>query len=214
MNERTHATTSELALFAGHDLNFWMQRRIGRHVLNCPQCQLEVSSLQQARNGLLDLTAELPAGLNWNRLSQEMTGNIRVGLSAGECVAGFEKSVHSGRPRFRYTAAALACAMAVITGTLWFNLTPGQRTLLSDAFSRIRWERIGPVRPSVLAQDSVILEASPMSIEVKTNGRALSLMHPRSDGGTVSVNMQDSAGVRYVDADSGQVTINKVYYAQ
>ena len=30
--------------------------------------------------------ADLPNGLNWNRLSQEMTGNIRVGLAAGEVV--------------------------------------------------------------------------------------------------------------------------------
>ena len=43
---------------------------------------------------------------------------------------------------------------------------------------------------------------------------ALSLLHPQAGGGTVSMNTQDSAAVRYVDADSGQVTINKVYYAQ
>ena len=61
----------------------------------------------------------------------------------------------------------------------------------------------------------MVLEASPTPIEVKSgNGRALSLMHPRSDSATVSVNMQDSAGVRYVDADTGQATINTVYYAQ
>lgn len=212
MTEPIHPTHSELALFTGNDLGFWMQRRTGRHVLNCSQCQVEVNALQQARAGLIDLNAELPAGLNWSRLSQEMTGNIRVGLAAGECVAGFEKSAHFGRPRFRYTAAILACAMVLITGSLWVNLPSSQRNLLVDAFSRIRWERIGPMRSP--AQDSVVLEASPLSIEVKMNGRALSLTHPHSDGGTVSVNMQDSAGVRYVDADSGQVTINKVYYAQ
>lgn len=214
MSGQIHPTRSELALFAGNDLGFWIQRRTGRHVLNCSQCQLEVNALQQARAALIDLNAELPAGLNWNRLSQEMTGNIRVGLAAGECVAGFEKSAHFGRPRIRYTAALLACAMVVITGGLWFNLTSGQRTLLGTALTRIRWDRIGPVRSATLSQDSVVLEASPLAIEVKMNGRALSLTHPRSDGGTVSVNMQDSAGVRYVDADSGQVTINKVYYAQ
>ena len=38
-------------------------------------------------------------------------------------------------------------------------------------------------------------------------------MHPDSDGATVSMNTQDSAAVRFVDARSGQVTINKVYYA-
>ena len=31
---------------------------------------------------------------------------------------------------------------------------------------------------------------------------------------SVSVSMQGSAGARYVDPDTGQVTINKVYYAQ
>ena len=39
-------------------------------------------------------------------------------------------------------------------------------------------------------------------------------MHPHSDGATVSVSMQGSAGVRFVDADTGQVTTNKVYYAE
>ena len=39
-------------------------------------------------------------------------------------------------------------------------------------------------------------------------------MHPHSDGATVSVSMHGSAGVRFVDADTGQVTTNKVYYAE
>jgi hypothetical protein len=51
---------------------------------------------------------------------------------------------------------------------------------------------------------------------VKENGRTMSLTHPHSDSdsATVSVNMQGSAGVRFIDADSGQVTTNKVYYAE
>jgi hypothetical protein len=60
----------------------------------------------------------------------------------------------------------------------------------------------------------VMLEASSSAIEVKENGRTMMLTHPRSDGGTVSISMKGSAGVRYVDADTGQVTINKVYYAE
>ena len=39
-------------------------------------------------------------------------------------------------------------------------------------------------------------------------------MHPHSDAVTVSVSMQGSVGVRYVDADTGQVTTNKVYDAE
>jgi hypothetical protein len=37
---------------------------------------------------------------------------------------------------------------------------------------------------------------------------------PHSDGATVSVSIDGSAGVRFVDADTGQVTTNQVYYAQ
>jgi hypothetical protein len=66
----------------------------------------------------------------------------------------------------------------------------------------------------VVAQDDVMLEASSSAIEVKENGRTMMLTHPRSDGVTVSINMRGSAGVRYVDNDTGQVTTNKVYYAE
>ncbi len=64
------------------------------------------------------------------------------------------------------------------------------------------------------APEEVVVEASSSGIQVKENGRTLSLMQPRSDGATVSVSMQGSAGVRFVDADTGQVTTNKVYYAE
>jgi hypothetical protein len=37
---------------------------------------------------------------------------------------------------------------------------------------------------------------------------------PHSDGATVSASVLGSAGVRFVDADTGQVTTNKVYYAE
>jgi len=65
-----------------------------------------------------------------------------------------------------------------------------------------------------MSPDDVVLEASSSAIEVKENGRAMSLTHPHSDHVTVSVSLRGSAGVRYVDADTGQVTTNKVYYAE
>lgn len=64
-----------------------------------------------------------------------------------------------------------------------------------------------------LNPEEVVLEASSSSIQVRENGRAMSLI-PHSDGATVSVSMHGSAGVSFVDADTGQVTINKVYYAE
>lgn len=216
----THPTEVQLALYSGRDLSFFEQRRVGRHVAKCADCRAAVSLYEIGDASVRELAAELPEDLNWGRLSQEMTGNIRVGLAAGECIAGFEKSFRPARPRFFWhTASIIGCASVIVFAALWLNLPEVQKDHLAGSLTKmgsVRWERIGSgVRgTNTAAADSVILEASPSAIQVKSNGQALSLMHPHSDGGTVSVNMQDSAGVRYVDADTGQVTINRVYYAQ
>ena len=70
------------------------------------------------------------------------------------------------------------------------------------------------IHSAAATPEEAIVEASATGIQVKENGRTLSLMHPRSDGATVSISMHGSAGVRFVDADTGQVTTNKVYYAE
>ncbi|MBV8820484.1 MAG: hypothetical protein JO022_19145 [Acidobacteriaceae bacterium] len=215
--KQVHPSESQLALYSGHDLGFWEQRRIGKHVDSCQQCRQTILHFQTGTDELRDLASDMPADLNWARLSQEMTGNIRVGLAAGECIEGFERSLRPARPKLLWhTASVLGVATVVMVAAMWLNMPEPQREHLVSSLTSIRWSRIGsPVRsqPALAVQDSVVLEASPLAIEVKSNGRALSLMHPRSDGATVSINM-DSAGVRYVDAETGQVTTNKVYYAE
>jgi hypothetical protein len=79
----------------------------------------------------------------------------------------------------------------------------------------VRTERIGKlVQHPAAGTEDVMLEASSLSLDLSQNGRTLSLMHPHSDAVTVSVSMRGSLGVRYVDADTGQVTTNKVYDAE
>ncbi len=56
------------------------------------------SQLRELTGELSDMPPELPNGLNWNRLAEEMTGNIRVGLAAGEAIALFDKPVRSQSP--------------------------------------------------------------------------------------------------------------------
>jgi hypothetical protein len=212
-----HPTEAELALYSGDDLSAWQSWSIRRHLSACSPCRHEVKAHRDGLATLHDSAgSEIPGQVNWQRLSQEMTGNIRVGFAAGECIAGFEKTIRPVRPRLLWHTAIVFAAVSVVSiGALSLNLSKDERDGLIANVGRIRWERIlRPIRPSSLAQDAVVLEAGPTEIEVKSNGRALSLTHPRSDGGTVSINMQDSAGVRYVDADSGQVTTNRVYYAQ
>jgi len=213
----THPSEIQLALFAGGDLGAWQRWQVRRHVSRCSACENQVHSLKAASAQVREVTAELPKDLNWDRLSEEMTGNIRVGLAAGEAIAGFDKPVLGrGHRRLGWNAGlVLAGATAIFGIAFWTSLPQPQAENLLAAFRRIRTGRIGTfVQHPAVAQDGVVLEASSSMIEVKENGRTLSLTHPRSDGVTVSISMKGSAGLRYVDADSGQVTTNKVYYAE
>ena len=81
-----HPDEADLALYAGHDLDFISKWRIERHVAGCRECREAVDSFGALRSGIASL-GELPPGISWNRLASEMKANIRLGLSAGECVA-------------------------------------------------------------------------------------------------------------------------------
>jgi hypothetical protein len=218
-----HPAQEQLALFSGGDLGRWERWRLARHSARCPECRREIQALRDASSALRQLASESPAfpnAVNWDRLAQEMTGNIRVGLDAGQAIAGFDKPLHapSGLRRFHISNAALVAAGAAVIFAVafWTSLPPQQAGHLLASLNRIRTERIGAwihsASASPASQD-VVIEASSSGIQVRENGRALSLI-PRADGATVSVDMHGSAGVRYVDADTGQVTTTKVYYAQ
>ena len=217
-----HPGEIELALFAGGDLGhtgvgLWKRWTLGRHVSGCDECGRTVQELQSGRAKIRELAADMPDGLNWSRLTDEMTGNIRVGLAAGECIAGFEKSPRVKSGLVANAAMVLAGATVIAVSALWIELPKQETDHLIGALRGIRFERIGkvirgaPIRAS-LQTSGVVLEASPFSIGIKENGGALTLLHPQ--GATISVSMQGSAGVRYIDADTDQVTTNRVYYAQ
>jgi hypothetical protein len=221
-----HPAPAQIALFAGGDLGRWERWRIARHIAGCPECRHEAEALRDAAGQLRELAnemADLPNGLNWNRLALEMTGNIGVGLAAGEAIALFDKPLRTkprlGWLRFSWSASLVVLGATAIFGiAFWTSLPPQQAEHLWASLQRIRTERIGTlVHPGASAAgvnpEEVVLEASSSSIQVRENGRAMSLI-PHSDGATVSVSMHGSAGVSFVDADTGQVTINKVYYAE
>jgi hypothetical protein len=103
-----HPDALEIALYAGDDLGFWERLRIRRHVANCAECGREAQAIAEARSHLRQSAPELPSDLNWNRLADEMTGNIRVGLAAGQAIARFDRVHRSAKPsRFRWNAPML-----------------------------------------------------------------------------------------------------------
>ncbi|HUA21192.1 MAG TPA: hypothetical protein VMU80_29095 [Bryobacteraceae bacterium] len=215
-----HPAEIQLALFAGSDLGRWERWRVRRHVGRCAGCAEEVQALRAVGDDLREAAGEMPAqftkDLNWTRLAEEMTANIRVGLAAGEAIARFDRPVAPKKLGLGWHAAmVVAAACAIFAVAFWSSLPPQQAQHLMASLRRIRVERLGMfVRSPALASDEVVLEASSSGIELKENGGAMSLTHPHAEGGTVSVSLQGEAGVRFVDADTGQVTTNKVYYGE
>ena len=141
-----HPEAAQIALFAGGDLGRWERWGIARHMAGCSECRHELEAFFDAAGQLRQLTdemADLPNSLNWNRLAQEMTGNIRVGLAAGEAIALFDRPPRN-KPRLGWNAAVLVLGAAVIFGiAFWTSLPPQQAEHLWTSLQRIRTERIG-----------------------------------------------------------------------
>lgn len=208
-----HPADAELALFSGGDLGFWRRWRVRVHLRGCPDCRSEVELYEQSRDALRGSDGDLPAWVNWDRLARDMSGNIRVGLAAGECVDGpfrQERKRHLG-----LLTVVAACLSLASFGIFWINLPADEAHQLLVAFHAIGTKAAGGT-PAISPPDAdgMVIDASPASIGMEQNGAVFSLLPQTTGRIDVSVSLQNSVGARYVDADTGQVTINRVYYEQ
>jgi anti-sigma factor RsiW len=185
-----HPAQATLALHASGDLGLLARWRTERHVAQCDRCREEVAAFDSLREVLPDLT-EIPE-VPWNRLAAEMKANIRLGLSAGECV---RKSVAPLRETPLFTGARAVVAFASIIALMVTGLM------------------IERPMPKMAVDERPMVQATSNGIEVRGQGQALRLMHPdRNDVDVMySVGAQGSVRARYVDPDSGIVTVNDVY---
>jgi hypothetical protein len=185
-----HPGEQELSLYASGDLNVLAMWRVGFHVRSCQKCAAEVAETETAMSVLRARSSELPAGVHWDRLAAEMTANIHLGLEAGECIG----PVRVSRPeRIGWRAATVMAGIsALLIGAWWLN---PPRTIREVAF-----------RPSPIE-----VRTSQDGIEVKENGSAMILMHTRGQQRPIIVSTPGSLRARFVDQDTGQVTINNVY---
>lgn len=186
----THPGEQELSLYASGDLNVLAMWRVGLHVRSCAQCAGEVANTEAVMSELRAHSAQLPAGLHWDRLAAEMTANIHVGLEAGECI-GPIRATRPERIGWR-PVVVMAGLSALLMGAWWLN---PPRT----------------VREAAIRNSPVEVRTSPDGIEVKENGSAMILMHTRGQQRPIIVSTPGSLRARFVDQDTGQVTINNVY---
>lgn len=181
-----HPSEATLALFTGGELGRFARWRVGHHVEECDDCRRQVAGFAKLREEVRD-AGEVPE-LDWNRLAVEMKANIRLGLEAGECVS--RRSLPRAVFSLRALAACTSLAALLVVSLLLEQPTP----------------RVEKVK----APDATVIEAASDGIQLKQGEQTLIL----KNGSARDVNYLatgDTMRARYVDADTGQVTINNVY---
>ncbi len=200
----THPPLAQLALYAGRDLSLIERLRASWHLRGCPQCRRQVAGFEASREALRRDHESLPAGLNWDSLAREMTGNIRVGLAAGECVSEVRATP---QPAFLWRPAAAVLALGVVISSAWWlNVPAEQKHNLTRSLEQIFNRGAHPA-----SENGIFFAADRSGIQVQENGAAFTLMHPNATPAVISVSTQGTVGASFVDADTGQVTVNNVY---
>ncbi len=194
-----HPSEAELALYAGGDLGWLKQRITGRHVGECGLCQAAVSDFSDLRSQSGGFPAR-PGG-EWKRLESEMTANIRLGLSAGECVSVRRVRVprsFSGAFRGNWEQSAtrrLGVACAVVLGAAGIGYI-------------VQHPPAGILTPTIIPAS--VLEASDSGLQVHEGTQILRLLNTSGKNVSHSVGSRGELGARYVDPN-GYVTISQVY---
>jgi hypothetical protein len=183
-----HPNQATLALHAGGDLGPIARWRARRHLARCAECREEVAGFEQLRQLLPSL--DDAQDIHWNRLAAEMKANIRLGLAAGECVRADEPAG---------------------AGLIW----PGARVGVALASAAVLLAAgLVLLRPGPIAawETGVVVQATADGIQVREGGQSLGLMHSGTsrEAVTYQAGAQGSVEARYVDSETGYVTVNKV----
>lgn len=207
MNSRKsggHPQAETLALFARGDLA-WLERGdVTRHVRHCAECRHELEEfravVEELRRGA---SAGLPTAIEsageWSRIEREMTGNINVGVAAGRCIerVGIRR-LHGWR------GPAVIAGLFVVFIAGWVLNMPHRDTAQILSAFHSAWS-------GAQMRTGTIVQTTSKGIAVRTQGAMLTLLHPGASDVTVSVSGTASVGARYVDDETGQVTITNVY---
>jgi hypothetical protein len=179
-----HPTDEELALLAGGESGGISRFFLNRHVRQCRECMNAVTRFELLRVELRDVAE--PA-LDWDRLSAEMRANIHLGLEAGECVRNTNPGSH-WNPR-------MAVAFA---------------SLLLLAGAGFVMKRPAAVSVSAAKTSAPVLESTSSGLELRTGMTSMTLLNRHGAVADQTVNAQGEIRARYIDGDTGAVTINNV----
>ncbi len=205
----THPLQTDLALYSAGDLPLWRRPMMRLHVSGCEHCRSWVEAFRADRESLRELAAEMPAGVNWDRLAAEMSANVRVGLEAGECVAPRVRKPTLA-PGWR-VAAAFAGVTALLGRAGGLNMPKPETAALGHVVQKIAQARPWRGGIRVLEDAGPTVQVSAAGIQLQQNGGTLGMSQGQERPVSVSLSVQGSARARYIDSDTGQVTITGVY---
>jgi len=203
MTERaSHPSIEDLALGSAGDLPLVAGWRVRYHIAHCAECERQVllfraSAAELKREASAETLTGFEAIADWPSLEREMMGNIGVGVDAARCIEGV------GKRRSLAVRFALIAALVLLFAAGWITHIPTEQTqhLFATLRSFTGFERPVPM--------GIVLRSTPEGIAVRTQGATLTILHPRS--AVVSLSGSSSVAARYVDEDTGQVTITNVY---
>jgi hypothetical protein len=189
-------------LYSAGDLPFWPRVRTTRHLRQCAACEQQVLSLRSANAELRrEAEAQILTGFeaiaDWHSLEGDMLGNIKVGVAASRCIASV------GRRRKFGWRLAWAAGMAALFSAGWLSRVPPEDNLRIAAALR---RAVGLEQPQSIG---TVVRSTPEGIAVRAQGSTLTIFNPGS--AVISMSSPSSVTARYVDDDSGQVTITNVY---
>jgi hypothetical protein len=196
-----HLADTELALYSSGDLPAWPRLRAALHVRSCDACRAGVDAYRADAEYLRAGASELPEGVEWDRLSAEMSANIHLGLAAGECVTPRESKQVLWSWKLDWRPFAIAAGMIVVLASAWWlNMPRGDTEALRDVFARIaNPQESGPM-----------VRASESGVQFRENGTVMGVALADAEPLTVTVS-NTGASARYVDDDTDHVVITTVY---
>jgi hypothetical protein len=205
---KQHPSEAVLALYSSRDLDWRERLPAAFHIRSCERCRTRVAEYQSDTKLRARGAAAMDLPENWESLAEEMAANIRLGLSAAECVRQVPESrainirpVGAVRPGWYWKPAiGIAASMALLVMTLV--------TTQSEVFQRV-WNGM---RHGVTEAPAVMLQSSADGVEMRRGTRStmrISVGDHKAD--QYSANLDGSVRAQYVDDDSLQVTVTNVY---
>lgn len=202
LRNAVHPRLETLALYSTGDLPWRIRWQTGSHVKRCGDCEQQVFLFRSATAELrheaeTETLTSFEAIADWTRLEREMLGNVGVGVAAARCIDKV------GRSRTLLSKGSFAAALMALFVAGWATHIPREQTAHLTASLR---HVLGLDRPQITG---TIVRTTPDGIAVRAQGATLTMMHPRS--AVVSVSGASAVEARYVDEETGQVTITNVY---